>query len=603
MDENKMNNDNYENLFSTEADDLDATASDDIGDTADAEYPLAEEGDAVPADGEDDAEYDEEDAELEAMILGVNTEKKEKSKNTITNVILVILGLAVIVCCIVFFAMNGKDGQDQSDGTGTTAATTDPSLGETTVQNFIPGGDENADVKSVYTENFSFTNAEIAYAVMSSYQNLIYNYQYYGGASALGIDTTKSLKEQPCSFMEEGKTWFDYFLESTLETVNEVLSICEAAKAAGFEMPEDVEASIDSALDSFESSATQAGMTVEEYFRQNLGEVVTPDVLRSLLEKSYYAQAYINYCVEQIDVSDAALEAAYDADPNTADTVDFVIFYLDPQSLITDSEDTSAETETSADSEDDDAQAKLDAAMNKCRVEATEIAKAETKDDLIAAARNTFSKVFKLEDTDIDSLVQSAEYTAQPYSGDVVTKKIFTLADGETFVVEDEADGVVYVGMLIKRNGRDESASTRSVRHILFTHDTYADDTKVKEVYDQWVADGATIEDFITLAAEYSEDPGSAESGGLYEGVAPGEMVDEFNDWLFDTERVVGDHAIVESASYGWHIMYFEADGEPAWKTTVKTYLQNAESERVVTSATETYEPTTYEAVLATVPA
>ncbi|MBQ6788910.1 MAG: peptidylprolyl isomerase [Clostridia bacterium] len=618
MDENKKNNDNYENLFSTAADDIDASVSEENADVAEAECPVTEYSDdtadadnatdpeVLDDDDDEEDEYDEEDAELEARILGV--EKKDKPKNTVTNTILIILGLAVIIGCIVFFALSGKDGQTQDgDGTGTSATTTDPSQ-NTTVQNFIPGGDENADVKSVYTENFAFTNAEISYAVMSSYQNLIYNYQYYGGASALGIDTTKSLKEQPCSFMAEGKTWFDYFLESTLETVNEVLSICEAAKAAGFEMPDDVKTSIDSALDSFESSATQAGMTVEEYFRQNLGEVVTPDVLRSLLEKSYYAQAYINYCVEQIDVSDAALEAAYDADPNTADTVDFVIFYLDPQSLISDSKDssaetdTSAETETSADSEDD-AQAKLDIAMNKCRVEATEIAKAETKDDLIAAAKNTFSKVFKLEDSDIDTLVQSAEYTDQAYAGDVVTKKIFSLKDGETFVVEDETDGVVYVGMLIKRNGRDESSATRDVRHILFKRDTYGDDTKAKEVYDKWVTDGAKLEDFITLAAEYSEDPGSAKNGGLYEGVAPGEMVDEFNDWLFDSERVVGDHAIVETANFGWHIMYFEADGEPAWKAAVKTSLQNAESERVATSATETYKPTVDEAVLETVPA
>lgn len=615
MDENKKNNDNYENLFSTEAQDLDVSESEENVDSTNAECPITTEDDTTPAIDEacdevndvDGTECEDVDTALEVNNLEEEEaeEKKSKSGNTLLPIALIVLGVAIIFAvCIMFFMSGDKDGQKpDADGTGSSVTTTAPSKDDATAQNFIPGGDENADVKSVYTENFAFTNAEMAYAIMSNYQNLLYNYQYYGGAAALGIDTSKSLKDQPCAFIGEGKTWFDYFLESALGTANEVLSLCEAAKAAGFEMPEDVKKSIDSALDNFKSSATQAGMTVEEYFKQNLGEVVTPDVLRSLLEKSYYAQAYISHCAEQIDVSDAALEAAYNADNKIADTVDFVIFYLDPQSLAKANKETTAESSTSAAGEDEFTQAELDAAMNTCRAEASEIAKAADKDALIAAAKKTLSEVFKLADTDIDAMVQSAQYTAQPYASDVVTEKLFSLKDGETFVIEDDADGVVYVGMLLKRNGKDETAATRSVRHILFKHDTYKDDTVVKQVYNDWVNGGATIEEFIRLAAEYSEDPGSKDNGGLYEGVKPGEMVDEFNDWLFDTSRVVGDHAIVESKNFGWHIMYFEADGEPAWKTAVKSYLQNAESERVVKSATETYKPSANNEVLATVPA
>ena len=618
MDENKKNNDNYENLFSTEAEDIDVSESDENVDATESECPITTEGDTTPADDETsgeaddktdgdldsgDTEYNEEDdTALEANNL--EEEKKNKSGNTLLPIAMIVLGVAIIFAvCIMFFMSGDKDGKNPGDGTGSSVTTKDPSNGDTTAQNFIPGGDENADVKSVYTENFAFTNAEMAYAIMSNYQNLLYNYQYYGGAAALGIDTSKSLKDQPCAFIGEGKTWFDYFLESALGTASEVLSLCEAAKAAGFEMPEDVKESLDSALDSFKSSATQAGMTVEEYFKQNLGEVVTPDVLRSLLEKSYYAQAYISHCAEQIDVSDAALEAAYNADNKIADTVDFVIFYLDPQSLAKANKETTAESSTSAAGEDEFTQAELDAAMNTCRAEASEIAKAADKEALIAAAKKTLSEVFKMADTDVDAMVQSAQYTAQPYATDVVTEKLFSLKDGETFVIEDDTDGVVYVGMLLKRNGRDESAATRNVRHILFKRDTYNDDTVARQVYNDWVAAGATIEEFTRLAAEYSEDPGSKDNGGLYEGVKPGEMVDEFNDWLFDTARVVGDHAIVETKNFGWHIMYFDADGEPAWKTAVKSYLQNAESERVVKAATETYKPTADDKILATVPA
>ena len=511
--------------------------------------------------------------------------------------------LSLILAAIFVATALVSCGNSTSNPPESESATQSQTAGETSAPAFIPGADENADVKSVYTENFAFTNAEIAYAVMSSYQNIIYNAQYYGGAAAFGIDTSKSLKEQPCAYLEDGATWFDYFLEGALSTASEVLSICEAAKAANFEMTEDVKEAIDSNIASFESSATQAGLTVEEYFRQNLGEVVTPDVLRSVLEKSYYAQAYISYCAEQIDVSDAALEAAYNADPKIADTVDFLLLVLDPQSLLAAESESADSTDTAAATTPTYTEAELEDAMNVCRTEASAIAKATDKEAFLEAAKSSLTNIFKLSEEDTTTTIESCEYAEQAYQGDVVTEKAFSIGEGETFVIEDETDGVIYVGLLLKKNGRNESASTRSVRHILFKHDTYKDDTVVKQVYNDWVAAGATVDEFITLAKQYSEDPGSADNGGLYEGVKPGEMVDEFNDWLFDSARVVGDHAIVESKNFGWHIMYFEADGEPAWKTTVKSYLQNAESERVVTGATETYKPTVDEAVLATVPA
>lgn len=613
MNENK-NNDNYENLFSTEAEDLDVSEAEENVDAPDTECPITAEEDTAPADDEaGDVECDVDGTECEDVdtALEVNNleqeeaeEKKSKSGSTLLPIALIFLGVAIIFAvCIMYFMSGDKDEKNPAgDGTGSSVTTTDPSKNDPTAQNFIPGGDENANVKSVYTENFSFTNAEIAYAVMSSYQNILYNAQYYGGAAALGMDTSKSLKDQPCSFMGEGKTWFDYFLDGAKSTATEILSICEAAKAAGFEMPEDAKAALDSTLATHKSNAEKEGMTVEEYFKQNLGEVITPDVLRSVLEKSYYAQAYINDCVGKVDVSDTALEAAYNADPKIADKVDFVLLVLDPQGLLESSKETSAES-SSDETAPSYTEAELEAALNSCRTEASEIAKAVGKEAFIQAAKNSLTTTFKMTSDDADNVIASCEYTGQAYADDPVIEKLFSIKDGETFVIEDEEGSVIYVGMLIKRNGKDETAATRSVRHILFKHDTYKDDTVVKQVYNEWVNGGATIEEFTRLAAEYSEDPGSKDNGGLYEGVKPGEMVDEFNDWLFDPARVVGDHAIVESKNFGWHIMYFEADGEPAWKTAVKTYLQNAESERVVVNATETYKPTVDDKILATVPA
>ncbi len=115
-----------------------------------------------------------------------------------------------------------------------------------------------------------------------------------------------------------------------------------------------------------------------------------------------------------------------------------------------------------------------------------------------------------------------------------------------------------------------------NVRHILIqpaaSYDddgnaTYSDDAwaeaeeEVQRIYDEWLNGEATEESFAALAEEYTMDPGSMTTGGLYEEVFPNQMVAEFNDWCFADDRAVGDHGIVKT-SYGYHIMFFSGEGD-----------------------------------------
>jgi hypothetical protein len=49
-------------------------------------------------------------------------------------------------------------------------------------------------------------------------------------------------------------------------------------------------------------------------------------------------------------------------------------------------------------------------------------------------------------------------------------------------------------------------------------------------------------------------------------------MVTEFNDWMFDESRKVGDVDIVKT-SYGYHIMYYVGEGDIAWKAEARSGL------------------------------
>ncbi len=143
---------------------------------------------------------------------------------------------------------------------------------------------------------------------------------------------------------------------------------------------------------------------------------------------------------------------------------------------------------------------------------------------------------------------------------------------------EEHADG--YAASNITKDTK-----TVNVRHILicpegadsstvsteeFSDEAWAAaEQEAQELLDGFLAGEQTEDAFAALANEHSQDPGSNQNGGLYEGVKEGEMVQAFNDWCFDADRQVGDTGIVKT-NYGYHIMYFSGS-QLTWKQYVRT--------------------------------
>ena len=50
-------------------------------------------------------------------------------------------------------------------------------------------------------------------------------------------------------------------------------------------------------------------------------------------------------------------------------------------------------------------------------------------------------------------------------------------------------------------------------------------------------------------------------------------MPEEFDLWCFDSERQPGDMEVIRT-SYGWHLMYYQGEGDPVWKASVSSALQ-----------------------------
>lgn len=147
-----------------------------------------------------------------------------------------------------------------------------------------------------------------------------------------------------------------------------------------------------------------------------------------------------------------------------------------------------------------------------------------------------------------------------------------------------------------------ESGLVSDVRHILVAIEggttdengttTYTDAEwaacyeKAEKILEEWKSGEATEESFAALVAEYTDDEGSASTGGLYEGItATSSYVEEFRAWAVDMSRQPGDTGIVKT-QFGYHIMYF-VDGEPEWKTTATSQYMAEELDNMIKAAEE----------------
>lgn len=187
--------------------------------------------------------------------------------------------------------------------------------------------------------------------------------------------------------------------------------------------------------------------------------------------------------------------------------------------------------------------------------------------------------------------------TASGYLEKLTNEVAFTDAEIEAYFDENAEN---YASSGITKLDRPNV----NVRHILvkpaetdengeYTEAAWTEaEQKMNDILAEWEGGELTEERFSELVQQYSED-GNASTGGLYEDVHPGQMVQEFNDWCFDEAREVGNYGIVKT-TYGYHLIYFSGVGETIyWREAAKTDFLNAKSNEIETSVQEKYAITT----------
>lgn len=159
----------------------------------------------------------------------------------------------------------------------------------------------------------SYTTAEVNYSYGTQYTNFVNSYGSY--ASIFGLNTQygiNGLESQPCSMMEEGGTWKDYFMEGAVEALKQRTVLGKYAEENGIELTEEDLSEIDEAYASLDETAKGYGYSdADAFLSTNYGLGVNKEVSKAMDLESALAQKAINAYSETVEISNAEIEERY----------------------------------------------------------------------------------------------------------------------------------------------------------------------------------------------------------------------------------------------------------------------------------------------------
>ena len=217
-----------------------------------------------------------------------------------------------------------------------------------------------------------------------------------------------------------------------------------------------------------------------------------------------------------------------------------------------------------------------------------------------AASQQGFASVYEMIQASMGAACEEAGYFSFLSTNVYAGQYLNSLYDSLVPTMEEiEAYYAANEEALNQQGIVNDGSVTVDVRHILIspqggTEDengtvTYSEDewelcrVKAQELLDQWQAEDGTEEGFAQYAMNYTEDPGSMTTGGLYTDVYVGQMVEPFENWCFDESRQYGDTGLVQT-NYGYHIMYF-VESREIWIGSVQDAIISERSMAIVNEA------------------
>lgn len=345
--------------------------------------------------------------------------------------------------------------------------------------------------------------------------------QYGAYMSMFGMDLSGDLSTQ--MFSDE-LTFEDFFVQMAMENITNNKALLAEAEAAGFTY--DTTADYADFEQRLKDAASEAGMTVRDFVRDNYGTFATLSRISGYVKEALYLSAYYDSIMDSKMPSNEEAENYYNENRNDFDSVDYRLLTVNAQL-------SEAPTEE-----------EITAAMAEAKKEADEAAKTvATEGELHENMASTYVP-YLLEDWLFDSSRKA----------------------GDTTVVENTSAHLYYVAAFEDRY-LDETP-TVNIRAIVTA------DGNAEAILAEWQGGAATEESFADICNKYNDPSLISTTGGLMESVRPESMSEDMAAWLSDSARKAGDTTAISPEGDGYsYVLYYLSESDPWWMVSAKNTL------------------------------
>lgn len=284
----------------------------------------------------------------------------------------------------------------------------------------------------------------------------LYGTMTYGDyySSYMGYKTSQSDKSQDYS---TGYTWYEYFANTTVDSIKEIKALLKDADDKGFEY-DNADADYDEFISKLKDAASEADMSYSDYIKQLFGKRATEKKISSYLKDYLKSTAYQEHLTDELKATDEEIDEYYQANKDSYDQFDYRKFVVKAESS-----DASA--------------------MEAAKATADEFAASVVSEEsFIELCRDYSAADDDTYEQDDASLVSSAKKSSiEAACTDWITST--DRSEGDVTVVEDESNTCYYVLYYISRTydgGDDETIASAVVSQKYSQYiKEYTDDMKV----------------------------------------------------------------------------------------------------------------------------
>lgn len=123
--------------------------------------------------------------------------------------------------------------------------------------------------------------------------------------------------------VDEDMTWDAYLKQNAKNQLIQMTVLNKAAKDAGFEFTDDMQAQVDKNMDQLASYAKQKGVSTAAYLKNVYGKNMTTSVFKKLLTEGIYVSAYDQSYQNDLSYTDDQIAAYYADNKNDFDVVNY----------------------------------------------------------------------------------------------------------------------------------------------------------------------------------------------------------------------------------------------------------------------------------------